>query len=332
MYYTNVDGTIDSVIDQTFGDSGWINHDKLTVLPPISDAFLAIDKPQGTGFGLFCQSGALYFHMSSMDGYYWNTVLKTWSRSGRDTVAVVSPGIRARTDLQWNGETNSFETNYCDSFFTEGGNNIVKAIETNFKDSMKYVCTGTYDSAGNELEESQISMVWDNAGKVWALSSKIRYLQTYDTNGALLSSLLQDSSFGHWTVVDSCMKILYRYTYDNSGVIVSRIDSTWYSHDNITREIHYFKYQNVTSGRRPGPFLAPAFHPSATVFADGTVTTDSPVSISVVDLCGRSICTVRAHSHMSLWGWCKNNGIAVGKGVYAAKIRETGQSYPVWHQ
>ena len=331
IYYSNPGGDIDSVIDQTFGDSGWTNHDKLTISPPISDAYLAIDRPQGTGFGLFCQNGALYFHMSSMDGYYWNTDVKTWSRSGRDTVSIVSPGILARTDLQWNEGTNSFESNYCDSFFTQGGNNIVKAIETNFNDSMKYICTGTYDSAGNEIEESQTSMVWDDTSGLWALNSKIKYMQTYDTKGVLASSVLQDSSSDHWTPIDSCIKIMYRYTYDNSGIIVSRIDSTWYSDDNITREIHYFKYQNIASRTPPRPFLAPAFRPSAIVLADGTVTTDSPVSISVFDLCGRSICTVRAHSHMFLWTWCKNNGIAVGKGVYAAKIMETGKSYPVWN-
>jgi len=332
-YYSNTGGDIDSLVDQAYGDSGWTNYDKMQIVPPLSDAYLAIDRPQGAGFGLFCTGGSLYFHVSSLDGQNWYAAGKTWYNTGRDTVAVIAPGIVVRTDQSWVLQSSSYVTDYCDSFFTEGGKNIVKAIETNYNDSMKYICIGVYDSAGNELEESQTSMAWDNGTGSWSYDSKLRYTQTYDTNGALLTSVVQDSSNGHWTPADSCNKIIYRYTYDNGGAIVSRVDSTWYSDDNISKEIHYFKYQASPIKTVPGHSFAAARFTGAHISQNGMVRTDSPVFVSVFDLSGRSICTVPVEgSNLSLWDWCKSHGISVGKGVYAARIRETGRSYPVWRE
>jgi hypothetical protein len=330
-YYTDPSGGIDSLLDQSYGDSGWTDYDEVHISPPISDAFLSIDGPQGAGFGLFCSSGAIYFHLSSLDGENWNVAAQTWARSGRDTITVAGPDTAVRIDQQWNPVSASYQTVYSDSFFMAGGA-IVKAVETNFSDSMKYICIGAYDSAGNETQESQTSLAWDVGAGAWSYSSKLRYSQTYNDNGELTSSVDQDSSDGRWTPPDSCPKIIYRYAHDSSGGIVSRTDSTWYSNDYVSKEIHYFKYGAFSVGTIPGKFSNALHGRIAHIRQNGTVETGSPVSISVFDLSGRTICTLRADSQLSLWTWCKNHGVPVGKGVYAAKIRETNRSSLVWHQ
>ncbi len=331
MYYADLAGNIDSLVDLSYGDNGWANSDMVHISPGISDALLSIDGPQGTGMGLFCNSGEVYFHLSSLDGDYWDIAAQTWAKSGRDTITLAARDTAVRVDQQWDPASASYQTVYSDSFF-KAGSNIATAIETNFSDSMRYVCSGTYDAAGDEIEESQTSLFWNADSSKWSFSSKIRYVQAFDSNQALQNCVVQDSSNGVWTPLDSCSKIVYRYSRDSSGAIVSRTDSTWYSGGDIVREIHYFKYGAFSTGTLFGQAARPSVCPRARIFGNGMVKTTAPVSISICDLCGKIICTLRADSQMSLWGWCAGHGIRVGKGVYAARIRETNASFMVVRQ
>jgi hypothetical protein len=299
--------------------------------PPLSDSLAPYNDAGGTGYILNCQSIRVFLYLSILNVQVKDSGKTNWRIAGRDTVLSRKSDLIVFVDQDWDTVSRSFATVTLDSLFLSSAR-VVKVVEYSYSyDTMKTVYSGVYDSTGKEIEETVLSFSWDNSAMAWLPSITWKYVQTFNDHGDLVLSVQQDST-DHWVPIDSCDKYLYTYSYDSTGLIQSRVDSTWLAYGAPTKGIHYFTYQTFLSAIFPRQFRDNPGSNGAKLYSNGMIKTKTPVSVSLYTISGRRIATLPVTASISLWECCKNNGIRVGKGVYLAKVRGVNATFAVWRE
>ena len=299
--------------------------------PPLSDSLAPFYSAGGEDYLLNCQSISVFCYLSTLNVQVKDSGSSIWRIAGRDSVLSRNNDIIMFVDQNWDTVNHSFTTMTRDSLILSG-TRVVKFVEYRYDyDTMKTVYSGVYDSTGKEIEETVLSFYWDNSTMAWLPSATSKYVQTFNTHGDLVLSVSQDST-DHWVSLDSCDKYLYTYSYDTTGLIMSRMDSTWSAYGTPSRDIHYFTNQTFSSAIIPRQFADHAGSMAAKVCSNGMIKTKTPVSVSLYAISGRRIVTLPVNASLSLWDCCKNNGIQVSKGVYLAKVRGLNTSFTVWRE
>jgi hypothetical protein len=323
IYTADAQGNFMTFITQIKRNDLWINKQKWQFSPSLdiaAAANLVNGSESGTGFYLNCRAAIFYLATSGLKVQTWDTLADTWTNYIFDTVNTLNATQRVIAVETWDTVTQAFQNRGADTLYISGGRVTQENgsyVGGNFRS------IATYDAFGNETEELQISALLGTT-----FVTKI--LQTFDDHNNLLSSIQQDST-DQWVPIDSCPKKLFSYSYDNSGLVVSRVDSAWYSNTDIVVNKHFFTYQSFPNAVVPRQ-ITDKNPRRMFISASGILNTAAPVSVDVFAVSGKRLCNVMLSASGSLWSVCNNRGITVSKGVYLAKVRGTNASFTVWHE
>jgi hypothetical protein len=249
LFSTDASGNITETIVQIWSNNKWNNSDKEMETPYLSHSYTA----NGYYHYSTCQSVGFFCTVSQSD-QQWDTLTNKWTNYIRDTLIIKTNNMAVVLFQTWDAVKNSFITKQLDSiFFSE--NHVNKAIITNYFDSdtTKSVYSGIYNENGDEIEDTQLFYTWNSQSTNWEYYCKIKHFQSYDSHGNLIQAIEQDS-IDHLVPLDSCGKFIFAYTYDNSGNIITRVDSiNW--HDFSPKQIHFYKYQTFPLAAMPNKML-----------------------------------------------------------------------------
>jgi hypothetical protein len=313
-------------------NDSWKIGYKFFINPYVNDSILFIPRHIGITeyYHFCCELMYMYLYISSFTQYTLDTSNNTWPITARDTVIINNSDSVVVLEQTFDSVNNVFKTKYIDNLFIKNSH-IVKIISKDFSsDTIKAVCYGTYDNNGNETEETRIDSYWNDSLLSWEIIDKIKYIRTYNSYGDIIKSVKQDST-DHWIPIDSCNKWIYSYNYDNNNYVSTRTDSLWTRDDSI-KENHFFTYQAFSSSVLPQQDAKNVSNESITISHNGTIKTTAPVSIDVYSISGKRIYETNMSASGSLWTSCERRGIAIGKGMYVAKIKGGISSYILFHE
>lgn len=251
----------------------------------------------------------------------WDTTNKIWVNDEKDTSFTLNDSMKVVACDSW--QNNFWETALTDTFTITTLNGHIN----------KLICVGStgknidlYDSHGNDTMAITQSLI---------NSTKTKFIQTYDTFGYLIESVLQDSLNGSWRSLDSCSKYIYSYDRDSTGRILSRKDSIYFM-GSFTTMIHYFKYQLFSSVILPGnsnplqPLCSNFPNPfKLKTFISYNVLENTAVSLRIYSLDGHLVQTLvnakQAPGHYTIsWDGMTDKGKMMARGVYLYQLITNG--------
>ena len=325
LFTLNEQGFMQTLTSQSELNGVWINKNKTQFNPYLGLSANTKSSESGQGFYLSCSGQSFYIPVQSMFMQQWDAATESWVNNTNDTVVNETAGKKVLALSSWDTVSASFKKIGYDTLFFSG-NQITKTAMTLSDSSVSFtlIATATYDAQGNETEERE----WNN---LWGYNTVSKILQTFDSRNNLLSSIQQDSTNNGWTPLDSCPKMFFTYSNDNTGLTVSRTDSTWNSNVEIMVDKHFFKYQTFQSATLPRNTAAGAAHENPIISHNGFVKTACPVTIRLYSAAGKQLGETIMNSSGAVWKTFATK-TTLSKGMYLAKIDGIQKTFRVWHE
>jgi hypothetical protein len=343
-YYHATNGGIDSMLNQSWKDGDWIYETKWFFAAPLDvnifpDMYDRIAEGEGIGANPFPYS--LELSLSSAFGMAWDSITRRWYNYEKDTLIDGNNGTKIYLAYNWDSLSNSWLLGTRDSFFFSEG--YISQIILNFcidtiwfRNKYSFI----YNNNGRVIEASDET--WLQGAQTWELHTRQKYHITINSHSHIDTFRVQywDSFTESWTSLDSGSYALYSYTYDPSGNITTRSDSTldrsWNGDTNPSKTTHYFKYQTFSSPVIPRKAIKPRPNSVVSASSDGKIrflsNNTENLSATLYTLSGRSICRISLHSDLCLNDYCAQNGIHPGNGIFLLLIKsdKTGQPFGEW--
>jgi hypothetical protein len=339
-FFFNAIGTMDSMLQQSWGDGDWVNETKWFFTLPMSQYYFSSSfdgLSEGHGVTMYSDFSFL-LSMTAGYGKEWDSIGREWRYYGKDTLISIENDKKSYHYYEWDTISNSWQISELDTITILNGK-TKQAIENYRFDSTwyRYRHSYLYDQHDKVIEYDQEKL--DISNQSWEFYSKQKYTLTYNDHNHLTSSRIQewDSFSDTWTPIDSGSYGFYSYTYDSSGNVIKRIDSTMnYWNDEPSKITHYFQYQTFSSPVVPRRVSKSNLQQPVIVSSDGKIKLqpliDKNLSAALYTLSGRSICRIPLHSDLCLNDYSAQKGIHLGNGIFLLRIKsdKTGQPIGEW--